>query len=91
MILSFSETINFVLFLKKIMNHSIHLHLKGYLTSWLPLYKPLILYPFNISSLPFASMKELPSPATLSCPTAPASPDTGASNLHKTKSLLSHL
>ena len=38
-------------------------------------------------SLPFASMRVLLHPHTLSCPTAPASQYAGSSNLHRTKRL----
>lgn len=40
--------------------------------------------------LPFVSMKVLPHSFTLPCPTAPASPYFGASNLHRNKGLPSH-
>ena len=43
-----------------------------------------------LSPLPFASMRVFPHPPIHSCPTTPASPYTGASNLQRTRGLPSH-
>jgi hypothetical protein len=87
------QILYFIIFMYEIkklfINHSIHLHLKWYPTSRLPIHQPP--HPtYTLFPLPFASMRVLLHPATLSCPTAPAFPYTGASNLHRTKSLPSH-
>jgi hypothetical protein len=56
-----------------------------------PAYPPTTPHSIStLSSLLFASMGVLPHIPTLSCPTAPAFPYTRASNLHRTKGLLSH-
>jgi hypothetical protein len=69
-------------------NHSICLHLKCYPTSLLSIHQsPIPHLPFP---LPFACMRVLPHPPTISCPTALASPYSGASNLPEAKGLLSH-
>ena len=84
-----------------IINYSIHLHLKRHLTSCLPPPPtpcPMISHfsvipalppspPTFSLPLPFACMRVLPHPPTLSCPTTPASLYSGASNLPRTEGL----
>jgi hypothetical protein len=63
--------------------NSNHIPLPGY-----PSINPHPTYP--LSSLPFGSVRVLPHSSTLSHLTTPISPYSGASNLHRTKSLPSH-
>jgi hypothetical protein len=79
----------FIYFILFFINYSIHLYLKWYATSWLSLhthYHPTS----TCSPIHFASRRVLPHPPTLSCPIAPASPYTVASNVHRNKGLPSH-
>jgi hypothetical protein len=84
-VFSHSSKTFFFLFYFIFINHSIRLHLKWYPTSWLPLHQLSI--PHLPYFLPFACMRVLLHPPTLSHPTAPASPDAGGSNLPGTKGL----
>ena len=75
-------------FIHSFINHSICLHLKWYLTSQLPLHQPPIQH--LSSPLPFACVRALSHPPTLSCPTTPTSPYARESNVPRTKGLPSH-
>ena len=58
--------------------------------SLLPVTLPSNPHPTSALHLPFACIRVLPHPSTLSCPTAPSSPYAGTSDFHGTKDLPSH-